>query len=508
MKKNIFIISLILLCLFAFSAAATPNYRLLKEGSAGDDVTAMKKRLQELDYYGDARLTDKYTDAVAEVVALFQMNNRLPETGEADAYTQAVLYSDAAVRKDGTPFDETAPLPEPGAGGDGRFRDLKEGAYGEDVLSLKEWMLYLNLYTSDNFNNKFNGSMADRLKEYQQANGFTADGTASAELQALLQSIAPTPTPKPTRTPRPTVAPTEEIALPELNEDGFMSDEAGEPFIHESFDDGHWYYIDQDLFIEICRYEDPNQTLVWYETEVKCSENVGMRSILAEGSKKPGHNFKDPMTLADDANAILAFTDDNYGFRWYRYHILKEKKYWQGVVIRDGVLQDDSEPPHEDYKIFPPLDVMAYYPDGRIELYYPEELTAEDYLEMGVEHTFVFGPILLRGGEINTRIYDEHAAGYEDYNVREPRQAIGYYGPGHYTILTVKGRAADSKGVTIDWLAQKMQEKGVSDAFNLDGGYTTVLYFMGECVNKKEGVRREGLREVSGVIAIGELAGE
>jgi len=41
--------------------------------------------------------------------------------------------------------------------------------------------------------------------------------------------------------------------------------------------------------------------------------------------------------------------------------------------------------------------------------------------------------------------------------------------------------------------------------FNLDGGYTTVLYFMGEAVNKKENVKRTGLREVSSVIGIGTL---
>ena len=126
-------------------------------------------------------------------------------------------------------------------------------------------------------------------------------------------------------------------------------------------------------------------------------------------------------------------------------------------------------------------------------------------MDDGVQSTWVFGPILLKDGEVNQRVYDKDTYVYTEYNVKEPRQAIGYYEPGHYVVLTAKGRSDDSDGVVIQWMIDEMQKLGVTDAFNLDGGYTTVLYFMGEAVNKKENVRRTGLREVSSVLGIGVL---
>ena len=57
----------------------------------------------------------------------------------------------------------------------------------------------------------------------------------------------------------------------------------------------------------------------------------------------------------------------------------------------------------------------------------------------------------------------------------------------------------------MQWMVEMMQQKGVKHAFNLDGGRTTLLYFMGQAVNKKENVNRTLMREVTGVIAIGEV---
>ena len=55
----------------------------------------------------------------------------------------------------------------------------------------------------------------------------------------------------------------------------------------------------------------------------------------------------------------------------------------------------------------------------------------------------------------------------------------------------------------MQWMVDMMQQKGVKHAFNLDGGRTTLLYFMGQAVNKKENVNRDAMREVTGMIAIG-----
>ena len=75
-------------------------YETLKRGSKGDDVLAMKERLQELGYFKQgAELSVSYNDTCAERVKQFQKVNGLPQTGIADHDTLTLLYSDAALPK-------------------------------------------------------------------------------------------------------------------------------------------------------------------------------------------------------------------------------------------------------------------------------------------------------------------------------------------------------------------------------------------------------------------------
>ena len=486
---------LLALLLFLPLGALAEEYRLLNEGCIGDDVLAMKERLYELGYYKTSKLNGNFNDSVTPVVRSFQFNNGLLMTGEADAFTQAVLFSDAAVNADGQAVNAAASLPEAGTGGDGQYRPLAENAFGNDVLAVKKALLKLGYYKSSDFNNVFNATMTERVRQYQADQGLTADGVLTAEQQTALLG-------------KRTVgagglAADFTIELPPLDEEGYLADANAEPFVYSDFSTGYWYYIDQELHIEIVRYTNPKDTdLNWYETDIRCKPSVTWTPLMSQGSREDGHNFEDGMTIADRGNAILAITDDNFGYRWYRRNVDRNTKYQQGVVIRDGIVRADAMP-DSSYYDFPPLDVLAYYPDGRIELYYGEEHDAQDYLDMGVMHTYCFGPILLRNGQVNERLYSPAnktlAAEYEE---AAARQAIGYYEPGHYLILTANGNHDSRTGVVMQWMVNRMIEKGVTDAFNLDGGRTTLLYFMGEAVNKKENVNRDAMREVTGIIGI------
>ena len=70
-------------------------------------------------------------------------------------------------------------------------------------------------------------------------------------------------------------------------------------------------------------------------------------------------------------------------------------------------------------------------------------------------------------------------------------------------LVTANGNHDSRTGVKMQWMVDIMLEKGVTDAFNLDGGRTTLLYFMGQAVNKKENVNRDAMREVTGLIGFG-----
>ena len=498
MKKRAFALILALMLALTCTAQAEKAYRMLKLNSVGDDVKALKLRLYDLGYFRTSSLSDVYTDSTEPAVEAFQYMNGLVTTGVADSYTQAVLFSDAAIMADGEVIDPDAPMPEEGAGGDGQYRDMEEGCYGDDVMEAKRGLLKAGLYKAENFTSAYNADMAGRVMKFQKSIGEPEDGKLTAKQQ---ETLLGTRVVTGGAVARPRV-----IELPEMDENGYLADADAEPFVYGDYVSGYWYYIDQELHIEIIRYNHPlYPDMSWFETEIFCKPSVSWRSLLAQGYREEGRNQEDGMTIADRGGAILAFTDDNFGYRWYKRYHDGDAKYQVGVVVRNGEVKFD-EMPDDRYYDFPPLDILAYYPDGSIELYYPEEHDAQDYLDMGVLHTLCFGPILIRDGKVNERLYNPGSRTLEEEYVEEAaRQAIGYYEPGHYIIITANGDHDSRTGVVMQWMVEMMQQKGVKHAFNLDGGRTTLLYFMGQAVNKKENVNRTLMREVTGVIAIGEV---
>jgi hypothetical protein len=60
-----------------------------------------------------------------------------------------------------------------------------------------------------------------------------------------------------------------------------------------------------------------------------------------------------------------------------------------------------------------------------------------------------------------------------------PRTAIGYFGPGHYAIVSVFGYRDDLPGVTLEELSAYFAFLGCRQAYNLDGGGSTHLWFHG-----------------------------
>ena len=73
------------------------SYRVLRNGDCGEDVLAMKKRLQELGYIrSSAVLTNRYNAETAQRVTLFQRQTGMSEDGVAWQELQAYLFSDKA----------------------------------------------------------------------------------------------------------------------------------------------------------------------------------------------------------------------------------------------------------------------------------------------------------------------------------------------------------------------------------------------------------------------------
>ncbi len=97
MTKRILSLLLILCVILSFGTFSfAEEYKELKSGSYGAEVTALQKRLTELGYSTNG-IDGSFGDGTKNALLSFQQRNGLTETGIADAETQKVLYSDDAV---------------------------------------------------------------------------------------------------------------------------------------------------------------------------------------------------------------------------------------------------------------------------------------------------------------------------------------------------------------------------------------------------------------------------
>ncbi|MGB3367290.1 MAG: phosphodiester glycosidase family protein [Acidaminobacteraceae bacterium] len=70
-------------------------------------------------------------------------------------------------------------------------------------------------------------------------------------------------------------------------------------------------------------------------------------------------------------------------------------------------------------------------------------------------------------------------------NTKHPRTIIGKYPNGDILLIVVDGRNNDwSKGITLERIQEKLLILGVEDAYNLDGGGSTTLYYDGKILNQ------------------------
>ena len=99
-----------------------------------------------------------------------------------------------------------------------------------------------------------------------------------------------------------------------------------------------------------------------------------------------------------------------------------------------------------------------------------------------IVNVFTFGPALVKDGQ--KMEIDEHY-GYNP-NGREPRSAIGQVDTLSYVMVVAEGRG-DSAGVSFEELAQKMYDLGCKQAFNLDGGNSSIMIFNGKSYQGQPG---------------------
>ena len=280
-------------------------------------------------------------------------------------------------------------------------------------------------------------------------------------------------------------------AFPVLNEEGFL--DVGE-YVYINDEAGVWRYVDDQLKVEIYRRtgkNEKNKNLTWYEAEVWSRGDETWRMFSNVEGKHMSYNDW-PHAVARKNQLVLGISTD---FAQNRY---PKKDSSVGIIIRNGKIFSDKTRKADSMR-WPPLDVLALYPDGNMEVYVSDEHTAQEYLDMGVETTLAFGPLLVRDGIRNDADISTMNLG------NNPRVAIGMVEKGHTFAMMLEGRHTGSVGAFLDFLADRMLEKGCTLAINLDGGETACMTFMGEQISYVGGISNKNAyaRKTTELLGIG-----
>lgn len=228
------------------------------------------------------------------------------------------------------------------------------------------------------------------------------------------------------------------------------------PCIQAPYD---YSYEDDRRSIRINRISENG--LTYFAADVQLSDIGGWSSVFSAE--------KQPLTkLVDGRDAVLAINGDDYGTHSY------------GVIIRNGELLRAKDTTRH---------MLIVDSDGALRMVTdrkspsPKTL-AEGLLAENVWQAYEFGPALVRDGQALDfpRAFDVIST---RPSRKEPRTAIGQIAPLHYCIIVADGRQPGySEGISLQELQQLFLGYGAQTAFNLDGGGSTELWFMGEVLNQ------------------------
>ena len=155
-------------------------------------------------------------------------------------------------------------------------------------------------------------------------------------------------------------------------------------------------------------------------------------------------------------------------------------KYGYQIAIKDNkIIQSSSNPlviPEGGYVIVAPYrSLEPFLKESKVEV---EINTIPDWKNM--KHIISGGPYLVKDSEVYVDISAEKLGAIGGKN---PRTAIGYTKDNHLIMVAVDGRENQSVGMTLMQLASFMKSIGCTNAINLDGGGSTVMYVNGQVVN-------------------------
>ena len=193
--------------------------------------------------------------------------------------------------------------------------------------------------------------------------------------------------------------------------------------------------------------------------------------LTARGKSLTIDNINQPRMLS---SYVLAYTNE-----WGAKAPASPKYGYQIAIQNNRIIQTSSNPldiPEGGYVIVAPYRALEpFLKEGRVNL---EINTNPEW--SNVKHIISGGPYLVKNSEVYVDMTAEKLSAIGGKN---PRSAIGYTNDNRLVMVAVDGRENQSVGMTLMQLAGFMKAIGCTNAINLDGGGSTVMYVNGQVVN-------------------------
>ncbi len=209
----------------------------------------------------------------------------------------------------------------------------------------------------------------------------------------------------------------------------------------------------------------------WY-ARIKIGHPSQLRTAAAGG-------FENEVTikgvmLARRQNAVLAIDGDYYCYKPYGEIRRQGILYRTGLKGERDVLAIDE---NGDFHIFqtPTGDSVGEYVDGKKIL-----------------NVFYFGPGIVVDGKLGNLAASDWAAPYD----KRQRMCLAQVGPLEYLALCCDGPARGSFGMDLKAFADLAIELGAVNAYNLDGGDSTLMVFRGEKINDAENMSHRPISDI------------
>jgi len=188
------------------------------------------------------------------------------------------------------------------------------------------------------------------------------------------------------------------------------------------------------------------------------------------------------LSLADRKGAIAAVNGGFFAIGGYHdgspCGILKIDGQWYGLPLhpRGAIGWTDREQK-------PIFDQLLAHIEG-IDVFVESQTgstTSEQWDSM--DHIVGGTPLLIQNGKRNSNFVSERTIS-TFLTDRHARTAVGLLPNGYWLFVVVDGKQPDlSLGMTMDELADLMQELGCIAALNLDGGGSSTLVYEGQVIN-------------------------